>query len=64
MSISSQTFQAETVIGTYGSLVIDPGGSWTYTLDNGAANVQALGAGAQPVDTSPSMRRTAPPMIS
>ena len=26
--------------GTYGSLAIDATGKWTYTLNNGAANVQ------------------------
>ncbi|GBG13993.1 uncharacterized protein NMK_1549 [Novimethylophilus kurashikiensis] len=31
--------------GTYGSIAVDAGGQWTYTLNNGAANVQALAAG-------------------
>jgi VCBS repeat-containing protein len=34
-----------TVVGTYGTLVIQPGGQYTYTLNNTAANVQALAAG-------------------
>ena len=31
--------------GTYGSLSVDQNGKWTYTLNNGAANVQALAQG-------------------
>lgn len=34
-----------TIVGTYGTLVIQPGGQYTYTLNNTAANVQALAAG-------------------
>ncbi|CDX58972.1 hypothetical protein MPL1032_240359 [Mesorhizobium plurifarium] len=30
------------IAGTYGSLTIDAGGNWVYTLNNAAANVQAL----------------------
>ena len=30
------------IAGIYGSLTIDAGGNWVYTLNNGAANVQAL----------------------
>ena len=32
--------------GTYGSVTIDAAGSWTYTLDNANAAVQALPLGA------------------
>src|SRR5262249_22501399 len=31
--------------GTYGSVVINADGSYTYALNNGAANVQALASG-------------------
>ena len=31
--------------GAYGSLSVDGNGDWTYALNNGAANVQALAAG-------------------
>ncbi|MEO5378480.1 MAG: VCBS domain-containing protein, partial [Magnetococcus sp. DMHC-6] len=34
---------AGTSYGTYGSLVVDEQGNWTYTLNNSASNVQALG---------------------
>jgi len=38
--------------GTYGALSVDPSsGVWNYTLNNGAANVQALAAGEQQTDT-------------
>jgi len=37
--------------GNYGSLSIDPAGKWTYSLDNAAANVQALAPGEKAVDT-------------
>ena len=36
--------------GTYGSLIIDGNGDWTYPLNNGAANVQALNTGDQVFD--------------
>lgn len=32
-------------VGTYGSLAVDSNGTWTYTLNNGDANVQALAQG-------------------
>ena len=32
-------------VGTYGSISVDQTGEWTYTLNNGAANVQALAEG-------------------
>jgi VCBS repeat-containing protein len=34
-----------TVTGEYGTLVLNPDGSYTYTLDNASAAVQALGEG-------------------
>ncbi len=37
--------------GTYGSFSIDAAGAWTYTLDNAAANVQSLFAGASVTDS-------------
>ena len=37
--------------GVYGSLVIAADGSYTYALNSGAANVQALNAGETAVDT-------------
>lgn len=41
-----QVANAGTYVGTYGSLVLAAGGSYTYTLNNNAANVQALGRDA------------------
>lgn len=37
--------------GTYGALTVDGDGNWTYTLDNDAANVQALDTGDVEVDS-------------
>ncbi|WP_312223828.1 VCBS domain-containing protein, partial [Rhizobium rhizoryzae] len=42
--------QAATVKGVYGSLEIDTAGSWTYTLDNDATNVQELKEGVSVTD--------------
>ena len=36
--------------GTYGSLSVDSSGNWTYTLNNGATNVQDLNTGDQVYD--------------
>ncbi|MDQ2141342.1 VCBS domain-containing protein, partial [Alcaligenaceae bacterium B3P038] len=42
------TFTAQTgTAGTYGAFSIGTDGAWTYTLDNNAANVQALAQGEQ-----------------
>ncbi|MDQ2147077.1 VCBS domain-containing protein, partial [Alcaligenaceae bacterium C4P045] len=42
------TFTAQTgTAGTYGSFSIGTDGAWTYTLNNAAANVQALAQGEQ-----------------
>ena len=38
-------------VGTYGSLGVNQNGLWTYTLNNEAANVQALAAGDDVTDT-------------
>ncbi|MDX8528074.1 VCBS domain-containing protein, partial [Mesorhizobium sp. MSK_1335] len=38
------------ITGTYGSLTIDAGGNWVYTLNNAAANVQALASADHPHD--------------
>jgi choice-of-anchor C domain-containing protein len=39
------SFLAGTFQGTYGSLAMASNGNWTYSLANGAANVQALNGG-------------------
>ncbi|CDX32399.1 putative RTX toxin hemolysin-type protein [Mesorhizobium sp. SOD10] len=38
------------IAGTYGLLTIDAAGNWVYTLNNGAANVQALNSADHPHD--------------
>lgn len=37
--------------GTYGTMTVDANGNWTYNLNNGAANVQALNSGDAVVDS-------------
>ncbi|GLT20710.1 hypothetical protein GCM10007933_01610 [Zoogloea oryzae] len=44
-------FNPATVTGTYGTFSINAAGDWTYTLNNGAANVQALKEGDTRVET-------------
>jgi VCBS repeat-containing protein len=39
-----------TIVGTYGTLVIQPDGQYSYTLAAGQANVQALAAGTEVQD--------------
>ena len=39
------------LVGDYGTLSIDQNGDWTYQLDNGSLQVQALAAGQQVTDT-------------
>ncbi len=39
--------------GTYGSLTLNPDGSWTYTLDNASNLVQSLGDGQTRIETFP-----------
>ncbi|WP_252177988.1 VCBS domain-containing protein [Endozoicomonas sp. 4G] len=38
-------FTAETITGSYGSLIIDASGSWSYSASNNHADIQALGDG-------------------
>ncbi len=45
------SFTAGTQAGTYGSLVLDAAGVWTYTAANSQAAIQALGAGDTLTDT-------------
>ena len=45
------SFRPATVTGSYGSLAITADGTWTYTLNNSAANVQALKTGDTRTDT-------------
>jgi VCBS repeat-containing protein len=42
---------AHALKGAFGALTIDANGNWSYSLDNGAANVQALTAGQHVSDT-------------
>lgn len=44
-------FRPGTTPGSYGSLIIDAGGAWTYTLDNDRPEVQALDTGQTLTDT-------------
>jgi len=44
-------FTAATQDGTYGSLTLGEDGNWSYTLDNDADNVQAMGAGDTAFDS-------------
>ena len=44
-------FRPGTIPGSYGSLIIDAGGAWTYTLDNDRPEVQALDSGQTLTDT-------------
>ena len=46
----SPSFANDSQSGTYGSIAL-VGGTWTYTLDNTAANAQALDAGEQVTDS-------------
>ncbi len=48
---SPATFTAATVSGTYGDFAIDAAGTWTYTLRNADANVQALTSSSHPTET-------------
>ena len=49
--VGEANFVAETVSGTYGSLVIDVDGNWSYTADNTQDAIQQLGDGEQLIDT-------------
>ncbi|WP_259372616.1 beta strand repeat-containing protein [Piscinibacter defluvii] len=44
-------FNAQSTSGTYGSFAINAAGVWTYTLNNAAANVQALAGSAVVTET-------------
>ncbi len=44
------SFQAGTVVGTYGSLTIDAAGNWNYAADNTHAAIQQLNAGENLTD--------------
>lgn len=48
---SAVGFAAKTWKGTYGNVVIDADGYWTYTLNNSATNVQALKGGQKATDS-------------
>ena len=45
------TFTAETLTGTYGSLTIDASGNWNYSADTSQASIQALAGGDSVSDT-------------
>ncbi len=45
------SFQAETINGSYGDLVVDSAGNWSYSADNSQSAVQSLDAGESLVDT-------------
>ena len=44
-------FNAETVAGSYGSLIIDESGNWSYSANNIQNAIQSLGDGDQLTDT-------------
>jgi VCBS repeat-containing protein len=44
------SFEAETLTGSYGSLIIGTDGSWVYSLNNDSTAVQALGSGSSLTD--------------
>ena len=44
-------FNTETVAGSYGSLIIDESGNWSYSANNSQNAIQALGDGDQLTDT-------------
>lgn len=44
-------FRAGTLVGAFGSLIVDATGAWSYALNNTLAAVQSLGAGATLTDT-------------
>ncbi|NJI07718.1 VCBS domain-containing protein, partial [Aeromonas veronii] len=44
-------FQAGTLNGQYGQLVLGADGKWTYSADNGQAAIQGLKAGEKLTDT-------------
>ena len=42
--VGESSFQAGTIVGTYGSLTIDAAGNWSYAADNTQAAIQQLDA--------------------
>ena len=42
---TESSFQAETIVGAYGSLTIDAAGNWNYAADNTQAVIQQLNTG-------------------
>ncbi len=44
-------FTSATIVGTYGSLIIDNAGNWSYAADSTQAAIQQLGAGDSITDT-------------
>lgn len=52
IDMGESSFQAQSnTVGTFGSLSIGTDGAWSYALNNGADNVQALAAGETATDT-------------
>ena len=49
--IGESSFQAATINGAYGDLVIDIAGNWSYSANNSQISIQALDAGEILVDT-------------
>ncbi|MGQ7819543.1 VCBS domain-containing protein, partial [Metapseudomonas furukawaii] len=48
---TDNAFTPSTQAGTYGTLSLDANGTWSYSLDNGAAHVQALAEGETHTET-------------
>jgi VCBS repeat-containing protein len=51
LDIGESGFVADTIIGTFGVLSIDTGGTWNYTADNSQAALQQLDASESVTDT-------------
>ncbi len=43
--VGESSFQAATIVGTYGSLTIDAAGNWSYSADNTQLSIQQIDAG-------------------
>jgi VCBS repeat-containing protein len=48
--VGESSFQAGTIVGTYGRLSIDAAGNWRYAADNSQAAIQQLDAGESVAD--------------
>ncbi|WP_036992273.1 VCBS domain-containing protein, partial [Metapseudomonas furukawaii] len=48
---TNNAFTPSTQAGTYGTLNLGANGTWSYSLDNGAAHVQALAEGETHTET-------------